>query len=314
MYTIQKTNLARSLIFFCGSLMTCISLNGMEHVNSGVFFGMHNVLFKEKDLPWLVKKTLVLMGKEPTTKIFLDKLFEDLKDIPESEIPGGAAGIPEDGEEPLLVRAWVMGRVTNAEAKKITHNHTSMLSIARIVANSMFNPEDVAKELLEQKPIFNLAEQCKNNGNDTGICSSWNGEAFDTMFKVYPALRTFKPCYISGNRQMLPCEPRYYDEMITAYAGKPIYFVDAPGTALGAAQQKGIRTFEFHIDQSGALDELTAKFQREGLISEANSHDAHTQSTLALLTSQLKNVKISPNKLQQVPFVGITPGLSTTKK
>jgi hypothetical protein len=86
-----------------------------------VLWGMHKVLFKAEIPVWV---PIVTLGFLTTAKIdtILEKVFEKLRPITAEQIRTvvpefSADGIAEDGEEPLIVRAWNLGRLTNDQAK-----------------------------------------------------------------------------------------------------------------------------------------------------------------------------------------------------
>lgn len=319
MLTIQKTRLVLSKAILCGSLLACTPLFGMKSPqtspknNAVILWGMHKVLFKA-EIPWWVP--VATAGYLTNTKIdtILKKVFDKLRPITaeeiQAEVPGFTAqGVVEDGDEPLLVCAWILGLVSNEQAKKIACKYSNCGWFQKIFANGVFDPEGAADAFKPQKPVFTLVRHCKAHGNIVGLSTSFNGTSFDVLGKKCPDLTTLFDCaYVSGkrNKLLLPSQPEYYDEVIAKYPGRAIYLIDNPGTAMPAARQKDLRTIEFDNDQTGALDDLTHHLQREGILyvsqagpaagaPEQNSvHATPNTNTMATLAARLGNVRIAP--------------------
>lgn len=276
----------KTFTFFYFCLFACVPLAAMETSpknNTVVLWGLNDVIFKA-EMPKFLEWTFKVLGV--TEQTFVNKLYADLKDIPATAIIDETTGQPyvvpahiHNLQEPSLLVAWITGHVSNEQAKRLALEHTKRISIARCVANAMFKPEELAKKFHPNQAVLRVVQQCRQQ-NSVGLCSSFNGEAFDTLVDVHPFLRTIfdnKCEFISGKQgfdtsdtvfydKMAEKLPELYDKVVEKFQDKHIYLVDAPGPALGVAQKKGINAIEFITRKNHAIEDLSETLRDEGVL------------------------------------------------
>jgi hypothetical protein len=108
--------------------------------------GVNNVFFEP------VQPLLILKALGITAQTFRRILYDDVQQIPESEIPG-AQKLPKSSTPPLIA-AWVTGNISCQQAKDIVLKHRGKYSLSFLIAQKVLNAQDLVKYIGKKMEVY----------------------------------------------------------------------------------------------------------------------------------------------------------------